>query len=52
MAELKFAVDDQKWAEKLRAGEHRLLEMIATFGVDLVENTKLTRPLAVALTPP
>lgn len=49
-AELKFAIDDQKWAEKLRAREHRLLEMIATFDVDLVAITKLTHPMAVALT--
>jgi formate hydrogenlyase transcriptional activator len=29
MVEMEFAIDDQKWAERLLAGENRLLEMIA-----------------------
>jgi hypothetical protein len=49
--ELKFDVDDQKWAERLRAGEYRLLEMIAVFGVDIVVDTIRTHPMVVALTP-
>ena len=49
--ELKFASDDQKWAKRLLAGENRLLEMIATFGGDIVVNTTRTHPMVVALTP-
>ena len=36
--------------EKLLARENRLLEMIVTFGVDIVVNTVRTHPMAVTLT--
>jgi hypothetical protein len=50
-AKLKFDMDDQKWAEKLLAQENRLLEMIVTFGVDIVVNSVRTHPMVVASTP-
>lgn len=50
-AKLKFDIDYQKWTEKLLAHENQLLEMIVTFGVDIVVNTVRTHPMVVTSTP-
>jgi hypothetical protein len=50
-AKPKFDIDDRKWAKKFVAGENRLLEMIATFGGDIVVNAMPTHPMVVTLTP-
>jgi len=50
-AKLKFDIDDRKWTKKFVAGENRLLEMIVTFGGDIVVNAMPTHPMVVTLTP-